>query len=369
MIWSFTSVIPVCLRDACLETPQQRLLHLYACAGPLPRLHVSTSKSNVQVMLERSTVHLARPVLGPRYLLNAFFGFSMILLGRPVLWQLSMKKLRYLALWFQSLLCIVWFYACYAVASATLLFSIRPASIRTRILGVFERGYLRKSATFVAVAVWVPRALLGLPLMFFLFLGMTLRLFRVPKSSPIHTAQPHCIATIPQSCLTVVIHCMSWWHCISNWLCPCANPSIGLTLEQQPHLSPGALPLCTASSTAQCDHAHAVHTALREFAEIVRKLCGKLPDILLLRQRRVRKVAEIGGNWRKLAESGGKWRKVAESGGNSRKVAEIGGKRSHNNLFFGIHMAVCTDTPCFCTSGVFHFCRRLCCTWARQACK
>ena len=88
-----------------------------------------------------------------------------------------------------------------------------------------------------------------------------------------------------------------------------------------------------------------MHTALREFAEILRKLCGKLPDILVLCQRRVRKVAESGGNWRKVAESGGKWRKVAESGGKWRKVAEIGGKRSRNNLFFGIHMAVCTDTP------------------------
>ena len=176
---------------------------------------------------------------------------------------------------------------------------------------------------------------------------------------PIHTAQPHCIATIPRSCLIVVIHCMSWWHCISNWLCPCANPSIGLTLEQQPHLSPGALPLCTISSTAQCDHAHAVHTALREFAEIVRKIAG-YPSTAPA------KGAESRGNWRKLAESGGKWRKVAEIHGKSRKLAERG---RTTNLFFGIHMAVCTDTPCFCTSGVFHFCRRLCCTWARQTCK
>ena len=133
------------------------------------------------------------------------------------------------------------------------------------------------------------------------------------------------------------MHCNSCSHCMSNRTCCCRKPSIGLTLEQQPRLSPGALQLCTASSTAQCDHAHAVHTALREFAEIVRKIAG----FFLLRQRRVRKVAETGG----------KWRKVAEIRGKSRKVAEIRGKRSHNNLLFGMHMAICTDTPCSCTNG------------------
>ena len=59
--------------------------------------------------------------------------------------------------------------------------------------------------------------------------------------------------------------------------------------------------------------------------ENLRKLCGKLPDFFLLRQRRVRKVAETGGNWRKVAESRGNSRKVAESHGNLRKVAEIRG--------------------------------------------
>ena len=92
---------------------------------------------------------------------------------------------------------------------------------------------------------------------------------------------------------------MSCSDCISNRFCCCGKPSIGLTLEQQPRLSPGALQLCTTSSTAQCDHAHAVHTALREFAENR----GKFAEIV-----------------RKLAESRGKF------GENVRKLAEIQGR-------------------------------------------
>ena len=132
---------------------------------------------------------------------------------------------------------------------------------------------------------------------------------------PPFTAQPHCIAAMPKNYLIVVMHCISCSDCISNRLCCCGKPSIGLILKQQPHLSPGALQLCTTSSTAHCDHAHAVHTALRESAKSCRKLCGKLQDIFYC-------SSEGCGKLRKLAESRGKSRKFAkfaESRGKSRE--------------------------------------------------
>ena len=135
------------------------------------------------------------------------------------------------------------------------------------------------------------------------------------------------------------MHCISCSHCMSNRILLLWKtlhwPDVGTAAT----LSPGALQLCTTSSTAQCDHAHAVHIALREFAES----CGKFAEI-------VRKIAGFSAP-AKGAESGGKWRKVAEIRGKWRKFAEMGGKRSHNNLLFGMHMAVCTDTPCSCTNG------------------
>ena len=148
---------------------------------------------------------------------------------------------------------------------------------------------------------------------------MILRLFRAPKFSPPVSSQPHCIAAIPKIYLIVVMHCMSCSHCISNRLFCCGKPSIGLRLEQQPHLSSGALQLLH----------HKLHCAVQprpcsahctsRICGKSRKICGKSPDIFLLRQRRMRKVAEIGGKSRKVAE---KSRKFAESRGKSRKFAE-----------------------------------------------
>ena len=169
------------------------------------------------------------------------------------------------------------------------------------------------------------------------------------------TAQPHCISAMHKSYLILVMHCISCSHCMSNQTCCCGKPSIGLTLEQRPRLSPGALQLCTASSTAQCDHAHAVHTALREFAES----CGKFAEI-------VRKIAgSFSTAPAKGAESGGKSRRLAESRGKSRKWAERG------------RITTCSSGRTWQSAQthpapaqmVFHFCRRLCCTCARHSCK
>ena len=73
---------------------------------------------------------------------------------------------------------------------------------------------------------------------------------------------------------------------------------------------------------------------LRKVAENLRKLCGKLPDFLLLRQQSVRKVAESGGKWRKVAESGGDSRKVAEIRGNGRKevAQQLALRDAHGSL-------------------------------------
>ena len=71
-------------------------------------------------------------------------------------------------------------------------------------------------------------------------------------------------------------------HYICSRFCRCGITPFGLTLKQQPHFSPGALQLSSANSVAQCDRAHAMHTALREFTESrgsLRKLCEKLMDI------------------------------------------------------------------------------------------
>ena len=108
------------------------------------------------------------------------------------------------------------------------------------------------------------------------------------------------------------MHCISFSHCISNRLCRCGKPSVGLTLGRQPHLSPGALQLCTTSSTAQCDHAHAAHTALREFRESRGKFAAIARKVAGYFSTAPAKGAESRGNWRKVAESRGKSRKFAE---------------------------------------------------------
>ena len=170
------------------------------------------------------------------------------------------------------------------------------------------------------------------------------------------TAQPHCISAMHKNYLILVMHCISCSHCMSNRTCCWGKPSIDLTVEQQPRLSPGALQLCTASSSAQCDHAHAVHTALREFAEIVQKIAGFFSTAPA-------KGAESGGNWRKPAESGRKSRKVAEVRGKSRKWAESGRTTTCSSGCIW-QSAQTHPAP---AQLVFHFCRRLCCTCARQS--
>ena len=168
----------------------------------------------------------------------------------------------------------------------------------------------------------MPHALLGLSLTF-LFLEHDPAFVQSSEFFPPFTAQPHCIAANLKTYLIVVMHCVSCSHCISNRFCCCGKPSIGLTLEQHPHLSPCALQLCTTSSTAQCDHAHAMHTALRKFAESRGKFVGKIAGYF---STATAKRAESRKDWRKVAESRGKSQQFAKIRGKSRKVAEIHGK-------------------------------------------
>ena len=126
--------------------------------------------------------------------------------------------------------------------------------------GGFGKGVFAEICAFCGCRCLSATCTAGSILDVFRFLGHDPASVQSSEFLPPFTAQPHCIAAISKSCVTVVMHCISCSHCISNRFCCCGKPSIGLTLEQQPHLSPAALqlncapqvPLRSATTPMQC---------------------------------------------------------------------------------------------------------------------